>query len=213
MSTGPTEPQGQPQQQTDPSQFSPAVQSMAAGVKKILIHGEQIRYIAVQNNTAMSLSKAGVVATTHRLIVYTPGLMGKVSFTDLAWKDLQDVHVKQGTFSAELHYATIDGRRGVLGNLDKDQTLRLYAVCQQQEHEWHEQRRQRDLEDARARAGGFQMTMPPQMMHAPPAPPAVQSLSAEDPVARLAKAKAMLDQGLIGQDEYNDLKARILGSL
>ena len=36
---------------------------------------------------------------------------------------------------------------------------------------------------------------------------------AEDPVAKLAKAKQMLDQGLISEAEYDALKAKILGAM
>jgi membrane protease subunit (stomatin/prohibitin family) len=35
--------------------------------------------------------------------------------------------------------------------------------------------------------------------------------AAEDPVARLKKAKEMLDLGLITQDDYDALKAKALG--
>ena len=42
--------------------------------------------------------------------------------------------------------------------------------------------------------------------HGAPAAPA-----AEDPVAKLKKAKEMLDLGLITQDDYDALKAKALG--
>jgi hypothetical protein len=41
----------------------------------------------------------------------------------------------------------------------------------------------------------------------------VAAAPAEDPVAKLAKAKQMLDQGLISEAEYDTLKAKILSSM
>ena len=105
--------------------------------------------------------------------------------------------------STELQVEAIDGRQAVMGELDKEQAKRLYSVCQQMEQEWREKRRVRDMEEARARSGGVYMT--------PPA--AVDQSVTEDPVAKLARAKAMLDQGLISEAEYDTLKARILSSM
>ena len=65
------------------------------------------------------------------------------------------------------------------------------------------------MEENRARAGGVVIQSAP----TPPPSPAPATAPTEDPVARLAKAKAMLDQGLISQAEYDDLKGKILGAI
>jgi membrane protease subunit (stomatin/prohibitin family) len=44
-----------------------------------------------------------------------------------------------------------------------------------------------------------------------PAPQAAAAPAAEDPIARLTKAKAMLDAGLITQADYDLVKAKALG--
>lgn len=46
---------------------------------------------------------------------------------------------------------------------------------------------------------------------APPAAPAAAGGEAEDPVAKLAQYKSMLDQGLITQEDFDAAKAKILG--
>ncbi|MDO4791934.1 MAG: SHOCT domain-containing protein, partial [Buchananella hordeovulneris] len=46
---------------------------------------------------------------------------------------------------------------------------------------------------------------------APEAAPAPAAAPAEDPVAKLAQFKAMLDQGLISQEEFDAAKAKALG--
>ena len=63
------------------------------------------------------------------------------------------------------------------------------------------------MEEDRARAGGVVV----QSGLTTPSAPVQATVPTEDPIARLTKAKAMLDQGLITQTEYDDLKAKILG--
>ncbi|TXK18474.1 SPFH domain-containing protein [Homoserinibacter sp. GY 40078] len=58
--------------------------------------------------------------------------------------------------------------------------------------------------------GGLQQPVAP-----PPAPapaPAPAAAPADDPMAKLTQAKQMLDAGLITQDDYDALKARVLGA-
>ncbi|MBM4437286.1 MAG: SHOCT domain-containing protein [Actinobacteria bacterium] len=109
--------------------------------------------------------------------------------------------------STRVTVETIDGRTDTLGALHKADARRLYSVSQQKELEWREKRRIRDLEEARAAAGGVQVMAPSAPMPGVPPP------AADDPVERLAKAKAMRDKGLISEAEYETLKAKIVGQL
>lgn len=187
----------------DPSQETEAVQEIAAEVVKVLTPNEEILYIAMQNQTALSLRKDCVVATNNRVILYRPDVLGRVSFANFLWQDVRNAQIHQGMLSSEFQVETVDGRQDVLGNLDKEQAKRLYGVCQQSDQEWREKRRVREMEQDRARSGGM-------VLGAAPAGP---SASAEDPVEKLAKAKAMLDQGLISEIEYEALKAKILAAM
>lgn len=188
---------------TDATQETEALQKVAEDVSKILTPNEEILYIALQNKTALSMKKDAVVATSNRVICYKPGMLGRVSFEDFAWQDVKDAKIAQGFLATTFTVETVNGQRSMLGGLDKDQAKRLYAICQQMEQEWREKRRVREMEDARARAGGVYM----------PAPAAAAAAPAEDPVAKLAKAKQMLDQGLISEAEYESLKAKVLASM
>jgi membrane protease subunit (stomatin/prohibitin family) len=61
---------------------------------------------------------------------------------------------------------------------------------------------------------GAQSTPPPPPAAAaapPPPPPAPAAPAEEDPVAKLAKFKQMLDQGLISQADYDAAKNKVLG--
>jgi hypothetical protein len=186
----------------DASQQTEALQKVAADVSKILTPNEEILYIALQNNTALSIAKDSVVATTNRIICYKPSILGRVQFEDFLWQDVKDAKITQGFLATNFAVETVKGQRAELTSLDKDQAKRLYAICQQMEQEWREKRRVREMEESRAKAGGVHI-----------APPQSASAPAEDPVAKLAKAKLMLDLSLISDSEYESLKAKILSSM
>jgi len=82
-------------------------------------------------------------------------------------------------------------------------------VCQAQDQAWREKRRVRELEELRARSGGIQFGAPGTGA-GPASPP---SGGQDDAVARLERAKAMFDKGLISDAEYEALKARIVNTL
>ena len=78
-----------------------------------------------------------------------------------------------------------------------------------QDQAWREKRRVRELEELRARSGGIRIgTSGAGAGLGPPA-----SGGQDDAVARLEKAKAMLDKGLISDAEFEALKARIVNTL
>jgi hypothetical protein len=184
---------------SDESQSSEAIQRVAAEVTKILTPHEEILYIAQQNRLALSVAPDAAVATNNRLILYNAQVLGRVSFSDLQWQDVKNISINQGMLSTELFVTSVDGGESKLGELDKEQAKRLYGVCQQMEQEWREKRRVRTMEEERARAGGVQISSP--------------GPTQEDPVARLARAKQMLDQGLISEIEYDAVKAQILRAM
>src|ERR1035437_5597359 len=198
---------------TDPQQEGFALQKIAADVLAILTANEEILYIALQNPTAMTLKKDAVVVTTNRIILYKPGIIGRISFVDFQWRDVVSVTMNQGMMSSEITVGNTSGVAQKVGNLEKHQAKRLYGIAQQLEQEWRERRRVREMEESRARSGGvFLGSMP--FSAGPGVPtPAAPSEPAEDPVQRMAKAKQMWDQGLITETEYQALKAKILSTM
>ncbi|MGE5619576.1 MAG: PH domain-containing protein [Sphingomonadaceae bacterium] len=188
---------------TDPSQETATLQKVATDIASILTSSEEILYIALQNRTAISPKKDSAVATTNRIILYKPQILGRFNFSDFHWQDVKDVTLKQGILSSDVVVETVDGRKDSVGNIDKDQARRLYGICQQLEQDWREKRRIRQMEEDRAKAGGVYLTAPAPVAAAPAA-------TVEDPVERLAKLKRMLDQNLISEAEYESVKAKIL---
>ena len=98
------------------------------------------------------------------------------------------------------------GTRVSVDYLPKAQARKLYSFAQEMEEHMLEARRVRELEEARASAGGITMQAPTGLP-----PSAHTSLPADDPTARLTKLKALLDADLIEQADSK--KAEILADL
>ncbi len=198
-------------ERVDEGQNTKLLAQITKDVGTILTPNETIAYIAHQNRTAFGQRRDAVVATNNRIILYRPHRFGRLEFHDFLWEDVQDATIAEGVWSAQFTCVTTDDRTLRLGGLVKEQARALYVVCQQKEQEWRERRRVRQMEEERARAGGVQVTLPSEG-GAPTTGEAVAG-SAEDPVARLAKAKQLFDQELISEAEYETLKAKILSTL
>jgi hypothetical protein len=147
------------------------------------------------------------------------GLISGFSTEDVRWQDLHDAQLQVGIFGATLTVSAGSGadlagaeggaRRLVFAGLRKDQAQEVYRACQFQEQAWREKRRVRELEEMRARSGG---------VHLGGGVGGVGGVAAGDelgrsPQARLQRAKEMLDQGLLTDAEFEQVKARILGEL
>ena len=176
-----------------------------------LTPGEAIEYVAVQKGLGgIKISPAAVVATNKRFLIYRPTILGTAKFEDYLWVDLLDARISEGMMSATLTFRTVKGTEATIDSLPKTQARRLYTMAQAQEETMRTRRREMELEDKRAAAGGFVMHQPAAVPTPTPAPVA---MAAPDPVERLKKLKAMLDADLIDKGEYDAQKARILADL
>lgn len=184
------------------------VEQVYSRVSEILTSGEEIRYIAVQNKLGLNVSPDAVILTNKRFIKYKSKMLGRVDFEDYIWRDLRDVHVKEGIRSATLKMKTTDGHKISVDDLPKSQARRLYSLAQNIEENVSEERRQRELEEKRAAAGGITM----QSIPATPQP-VPQPAPKEDPMEQLTKLKSMVGAGLITEEEYNAKKAEILAKM
>ena len=181
------------------------VEDVHRQVQPLLTRGETISYIAVQQKPIVNIHPECVVLTTRRFMLYKPRLLGRVEFEDYIWRDLGEVTLREGVMGATLGIRTVEGKEITVEYLPKAQARRLYAVAQEMEERAREERRQRELEEKRAAAGGITFGG----AHPTPA----GATTAEDPVARLRQLKDMLDAGLITAAEYQEKKADILSRM
>jgi hypothetical protein len=185
-------------------------------LRALLVPGERLEATAVQRRIFALVHRRGVLgATTGRLIFLRRGLLGGFVIDDVRWQDLQDTTLREGVLGSVLtltrrdrsDLATGSPASGtlLLDGLRKSEAQAIYRCCQAQEQAWREKRRVRELEELRARSGGVQLGGG---VGETPA-----SGGGEDPVARLARAREMLDTGLITDAEYEAVKARMVSVL
>ena len=185
-------------------------------VQSLLIPGERLECYAVQHRLfALTHRRLVVGATSGRLIAVQRGLISGFTTQDIRWQDLRDAQLQVGIFGAALTVSADSGedlagaqastRVLRFGGLRKEEAKEVYRACQAQEQAWREKRRVRELEEMRAKSGGVHLGAMPGAGGGDDA--------ARTPQARLQRARDMLDDGLLTDDEYEQVKARILGEL
>ena len=198
----------------EPTPSSPGLDA----IRTLLISGERLESHAIQRRLfALTHRRLVVGATSGRLIALQRGLVSGFTVQDIRWQDLHDAQLQVGIFGATLTVSADAGadlasgsgtpRRLVFLGLRKDQAQEVYRACQFQEQSWREKRRVRELEELRAKSGG---------VHLGGGVMGVAGGGEEaqrSPQGRLQRAKEMLDQGLLSDSEYEQVKARILGEL
>jgi hypothetical protein len=198
-------------------------------LSSVVIDGESIVVYALQHRLhALVRRRSVAAATTGRFIFITRKLLGGYEPIDIRWQDLKDVRLVVGMFSANLilefnsnlsDTAMGEGRPTVLRiiGLRTEPAQALYRECQTQGQIWREKRRVRSIEEMRAHAGGVQIATGLYPSSAPQDATGVGAArlsdGVEDAPARLARAKDMLDRGLITDADFQAIKAKIIASL
>ena len=178
---------------------------LAERLKDFLMAGEEIEFVCLQIKK-MALKRDGIVATNMRFIMAKPKMLGRFEFIDCMWIDLYDAHVKEGILGSTFEIYSHAGRYS-MEYLAKKDARKIYQIAQNREQAVRWQRRQLEMEEKSAGATQINIGQP-----AAAQPPAQLSPPADDPMAKLAKLKQMVDAGLIEQAEYDSTKARILES-
>jgi Bacterial PH domain len=180
-----------------------AVDKTLGRINSLLTSNEQIEYIAVQKKPAINLSPDCIALTNKRIIFCKPKNFGlSMDFHDYNWKDIADCHIKEGIIGSTFTIRTVRNLRNMMDYLPKNQARKLYQFAQEREEEMREFRRQRELEDRRAAAGGGIIVNNAQTPNAP--------LQQDDPFAVMQKLKAFLENGILSQDEFDNKKNEIL---
>lgn len=187
-----------------------AVEKIYEKVSGLLTNGEGVQYIAVQKKPAVNFSPDSVILTSKRVIFCRPKNFGlSMEFQDYLWKDVADCHMKEGILGAEFSLKTIMGSVNTMDYLPKAQARKLYQYAQEQEEAQQEYRRNRELEEMRAEAGGVVVTanIPTGQQVAETAP------KQDDPLATLKQLKMLLENDLISSEEFDTKKVEILARL
>jgi hypothetical protein len=186
-----------------------AVEKIFEKINGLLTNNENVEYIAVQKKPAVTLSPDCVALTNKRIIFCRPKNFGlSMDFQDYMWKDIADCHMKEEIFGAEFKIKSIKGLVNSIDYLPKIQARKLYQFAQEKEEEQREVRRQRDLEEKRATAGGVTVTT-----SIPNQATVNTEKKEESPIETLQKLKTLLDNNLISQEDFDLKKTEILSRL
>src|ERR1019366_5397486 len=161
---------------------------------------------------ALTHRRVCIAATSGRFISLTRRLLGGYDSADSRWQDLKEARIRAGILAADLTLIAQSSSDLNIGSevdrvwtfqgLRKDQAQAIYRICQQHDQIWREKRRVRELEELRAKSGGFQVGASPQ----PTA--ASDPLTGEsEPTRRLRQAREMLEAKLITDSEFESIKA------
>lgn len=196
------------------SQDPRTVEKIMNRINELMTAGEKVEYVAVQKKPAVNVNPASIALTNKRIVFCRPRNLGlSMDFDDYLWKEVQDCEMREGIMGATFTVNTLKGQHIALDYLPKAQARLLYRYAQEREEEMAEYRRQRDLEDARAKAGGgitFQST--PESPKEPKEPEQREERE-DDPVTVLKKLKELREHDLISQEEYDKKKAEILSRM
>lgn len=184
-----------------------AVAKVVEKIQQILMSGEEILYVAVQQKPVVNLAPDCIVLTSKRFIFYKVKLLGQTSFEDRIWRELYDARIEEGMMGATFSIQAGGGAKFTLDYLPKAQARQLYRVAQEMEEKCAEERRQRHLEEKRAGATGVFMGA------GIPTPDAPTTAVPDETVAKLTKLKQLADAGLITAEEYAAKKAELLARM
>jgi len=182
-----------------------AVEKITEKVNDLLTNGETVEYIAVQNKPTINISPDAIVLTNKRILFFRSKTFGLVTdFQDYLWKDVAESHISEAILGSTFKMTAITGFIETIDYIPKSQARKLYQYAQSKEEEMIEYRREKELEEKRATAGGITLNA----QNDKPAEPS--QAATEDPMETLLKLKAFLDNGLISVEDYETKKKEIL---
>jgi hypothetical protein len=177
-------------------------------LKKLLIQDESLVSTITQ---AVATSAKTLILTNLRIIVYDQGMLSS-SFKDYYFRDMKDARFDMTVISGGT--ITINADKGnnagtvTITDLPLQESKHFYARLQEIERDWWEKKRDLELEEKRAVAGGTNISMATPQNTTSQAPSSV-----EDIESKLLKLKGLFEKGLIDASEYKERKSQLLGQL
>lgn len=194
---------------------SQRVDKAYAKLQDTLMEGEGLLSKGVDCRPFALFSRRQVFGITNsRVIRLERGLLGGFKMKDFQWKDLKDAQVSEyvlpsfcgSKLSFRAQFMKIEVHPSV------EIATEMYKTAQKEEQAWEEKRRVREMEETRAAAGGVMFAgggIPSAQAPAPQTAQPSESLSTS--VAdELIKLKTLMDQGIISDAEFNEMKSKLL---
>lgn len=177
-------------------------------LKKLLIQGESLVATITQ---AVATSAKTLILTNLRIIVYDHGMLSS-SFKDYYFRDMKDARFDMTVLNGGT--ITINADKGnnagsaTIPDLPLQESKLFYAHLQEIERDWWEKKRELELEEKRAVAGGTTISIAEPLNTTNHIPSPVDEIE-----SKLLRLKGLFEKGLIDESEYKDRKSQLLEQL
>jgi hypothetical protein len=177
-------------------------------LNKLLIQGESLVSTITQ---AVATSAKTLILTNLRIIVYDHGMLNS-SFKDYYFRDMKDARFDTSVLSGGTITITADKGNNAgtvsIPDLPLQESKLFFSRLQGIEKDWWEIKRELELEEKRAAAGGTNISVAtPQNTNSQ------TQLPGDDVESKLLKLKGLFDKGLIDESEYKERKNQLLAQL
>lgn len=191
-----------------------AVEKVIGKLNDLLTNGEEIIYLAVQKKPAVNLLPDSIAISNKRIFYCEPGNLGlTMNFKDISWKNIKEVSFKEEFFGAKFVCIPQHGENIVTDYIPKVQARKLHQAANEQLEQYKELLRQQQLEANRATASTVNIPLANTEETPAATSPQQSEHNEDDSTIKLRKLKALYDQQLITQTEYEIKKQAILDSL
>ena len=110
-----------------------AIEKITAKLNNLLMSNEEIGYIAVQKKPAVTIFPDSIVVTNKRIIICKPKNLGlSMEFVDYDWDDIVSSFVKEGILGADFTFTTKSELTHTIDYLPKNQARKLYTFAKEQ---------------------------------------------------------------------------------
>jgi len=219
-----------------------AIEKITAKLDNLLMSNEEVGYIAVQKKPAVNIFPDSIVVTNKRIILCKPKNLGlSMEFVDYDWDDIAGSFVKEGILGADFTFSTKSDLTHTVDYLPKNQARKLYTFAKEQldllknpkvEAPIVEQPAAAVIEEpqvieeaevveevATEEVTSFAEIIPVEQSgyrdekQFPDDKSGLAELSQDELFEKLQNYKKLLDNGLILQGEYDNLKKEILSHM
>ncbi len=183
-----------------------------------LIDGESIIVKGLDTRIFALFKRRQIFAVTNsRIIRLERGLLGGFDMLDYQWKDLKDAQISENVFpsitGSTLKF-TFHSSSGEPIEVYPEIEIasKAYRHSQQEEQAWEEKRRIRDMEEKRAESGGVFIGPGSNPMQSNNLANDNQNKQQRkvDIADELFKLKKLLDEGVLSDVEFQEMKSKIL---
>ena len=110
-----------------------AIEKITAKLENLLMINEEIGYIAVQKKPAVTILPDSIIVTNKRIILCKPKNLGlSLEFIDYDWDDIESSFVKEGILGADFTFNTKSDLTLTIDYLPKNQARKLYTFAKEQ---------------------------------------------------------------------------------